>query len=87
MGLIRGALRKLLDHELGVLGEEINAAEAANADLEVKLQSLQRRFDLLQNRVGMRLKRAPREDFQDNDDSMLRTLRNDEWPEEYMPRR
>lgn len=70
MGIIRTALRKLLDHELGVTGVEL---ERVSDRLEV----LQLRFNLLQNRVGTRMARAEQaEAHHPTDASILRDMRN-----------
>lgn len=81
-GLIRSALRKLLDHELGVVGEELHALEVRNDDQAEQILSLRRRFDLLQNRVGMRLKRVMRDEGGEYDErEVLSDLARGRFPE------
>jgi len=62
MGVIRRVYRHLLDRELGVLGGELEAAEARIDDDARKLASLQDRFERLVNRVTMRVARSGRDD-------------------------
>lgn len=52
-GFFRNAYRKLLDTELGVLGEEI-------AEAQDQLDALAERFGRLQAKVGMRQLRSER---------------------------
>lgn len=60
MGLIRSALRKLIDHEVGVIGGELDQLIAAYEDLQSKLLSYEERFERLRARAGMRVTRANR---------------------------
>lgn len=59
-GFVRRTFQKLLDHELGVLGGDLDAIAETNADLGLRLAALAERFDRLQNRSGMRQARAAR---------------------------
>lgn len=71
MGIIRNALRGLVDRELGVLGEQLDKVESRFQDTALQLASLQDRYDRFANRVRMRQTRAaaseggggPRDEF------------------------
>lgn len=58
--MFRRLFRHFIDREVGVLGDALDALSDTLNDVQLRLASLQDRFDLLQNRVGMRLARAER---------------------------
>lgn len=59
----RRLLRKLLDRELGVVGDELSKLQARHDDLTTQLEAFEVRFERVRARVGMRVTRANREDY------------------------
>lgn len=71
MGIIRNALRKLLDREVGVIGGELDRLNDRVQDLQTQVLSFEERYERLRARVGMRVTRSqrmdpvdPREEFE-----------------------
>lgn len=58
--MLRRLWRSALDHELGVLGEEVEKALAKLEDAQIKLEALAERIERRLNTVGMRTARASR---------------------------
>lgn len=60
MGLVRNLYRKLLDHEVGVLGDELERMSERLRDLQLQVATFGARYERMANRVGMRMARAAR---------------------------
>lgn len=65
MGIIRNSLRKLIDRELGVLGEQLDRLQSTLEDINLRVASYGDRFDRFSQRAGMRLTRAAASEQQD----------------------
>ena len=59
--MFRRLFRHFIDREVGVLGDALDALSDRLSDQQLTLAALQDRFDMLQNRVGMRLARSERQ--------------------------
>lgn len=58
--MLRNLYRKLLDHELGVLGGELEKLQAKNEQLGVQLSAFGERFELVIKRSYARIARNAR---------------------------
>lgn len=63
MSVFRRLYRKLLDHELGVLGEQLEKLEDRHQDLGTQLEAFGVRFERQRSKLGMRALRQERGDM------------------------